>query len=100
MNLTVLFYFLLQLFGEFWPVALLIAIVVAAYVYGGSRLAMIAGATITALLVYLRGRRDEKQALEKAAKEIRQKREKAYEKIDDRRTGVDDVARRLRDRTF
>lgn len=100
MNLTVLFYFLLQLLGEFWPVAVLIAVVVAAYVYGGQRLALIAGAIATTLLVYLRGRRDGKQAIEKATQVIREKREKAYDKIDDRRTGADDVARRLRDRTF
>ena len=100
MNLLELLQFMLQLFGEFWPVAALIALVITAYVYGGRPLALIAGTVGVFILTYLKGRRDEQERASKAAREVREKREKAYEDIDDRHTGVSDVARRLRNRTF
>jgi len=100
MNLLEFFAFLALLLGEFWPWAALIAAVVGAYVYGGQRLAILVAALGTVAGTYLKGRRDESAKAAEAARKIREKREKAYAEIDARRSTADDVAERLRDRSF
>ena len=100
MSFLDLLQFLAQLLGEFWPWAALIAAVTAAYIYGGPRLAALAGTIGVIVGVYLKGRRDESARAREAARRIQHKREKAYEQIDARNTDARDVAERLRDRSF
>lgn len=94
------FQFMAQLFGEFWPWAALIAAVIAAYIYGGPKLAGIVATLGMAAGLYLKGRRDEGARAREANRRVKEKREKAYDQIDARNSTAGDVAERLRNRSF
>ena len=100
MSFVVFFYFLLQLLAEYWPFVAVIGLTIAAWIFGGRTLATITGVIGTVIFVYLRGRRDEKQAYAEAVRRIQAKREKAYAEIEARHTGASDVADRLRKHDF
>ena len=100
MGILDLLQFMAQLFGEFWPYAALLAAIVAAYVYGGQRLAVLVGTLGLAAGLYLKGRRDETVRAREASRRIQEKRKKAYDQIDARNSTSSDVADRLRNRKF
>lgn len=100
MDLLQFFKLILSITGEYWPWAALIALVIAAYIYGGERLAALVAMLGVVAMVYFKGRRDEKEHSAKIARDIQDKREKAYAKIDARNTSGSDVAERLRKRDY
>lgn len=70
--------------------------VVVAYIYGGRYAALVVATLGFGSFMYNRGKSD----VNKRAKEVEQKRENAYEEIDNRGTGRDDVVERLRKHDF
>ena len=100
MELAHLLKFILGTFGEFWPWVLVLVAVLAAYIYGGERLAILVGVIGFAVGFYLKGRKDQAAKAKREAQEIREKREKAYEQIDARGTSAAYVSERLRKRSF
>ena len=81
---------------DYWLLVVWAAGVVVAYVYGG-RYAALAVATLGfGSIMYNRGKSD----VNKRAKEVEQKRENAYDQIDNRGTDRDDVVERLRKRNY
>lgn len=100
MEILSIFKLIIETAGDYWPVVALIIAVVAAYIYGSQRMAVLVGVIGLAIVGYLKGRKDANARAEKIAREISEKREKAYEKIDARNTSRDDVAERLRKRNY
>ena len=70
--------------------------IVLAYVYGGRYAALLVATLGFGAFMYNRG----KSEVNKKGKEIEEKRENAYDEIDNRGTDRDDVVERLRNRTF
>lgn len=86
----------LSWFLDNWLLVLWGASIIAAYVYGG-RYAALAVVTLGfGLFMYNRGKSD----VNKQAKKVEQRRENAYDQIDNRGTDRDDVIERLRKRNY
>ena len=81
---------------EHWLLVVWAAGVVVAYVYGGRYAALVVATLGFGSFMYNRGKSD----VNKRAKEVEQKRENAYDQIDNRGTDRDDVVERLRNRTY
>ena len=81
---------------EHWLLVVWAVGVVVAYVYGGRYAALVVATLGFGSFMYNRGKSD----VNKRAKEVEQKRENAYEQIDNRGTDRDDVVERLRDRNY
>lgn len=81
---------------EHWLLVVWAAGVVVAYVYGGRYAALVVATLGFGSFMYNRG----KSEVNKKGKEIEEKRENAYDEIDNRGTDRDDVVERLRNRTF
>ena len=67
-----------------------------AYIYGGRYAALVVATLGFGSFMYNRGKSD----VNKRAKEVEQKRENAYDQIDNRGTDRDDVVERLRNRNY
>lgn len=81
---------------EYWLLIVWGAGIVVAYIYGGRYAALVVATLGFGSFMYNRGKSD----VNKGAKEVEQKRENAYDQIDNRGTDRDDVVERLRNRTF
>lgn len=81
---------------EYWLLIVWGAGIVVAYIYGGRYAALVVATLGFGSFMYNRGKSD----INKRAKEVEQKRENAYDQIDNRGTDRDDVVERLRNRTF
>ena len=81
---------------EHWLLVVWAVGVVVAYIYGGRYAALVVATLGSGSFMYNRGKSD----VNKRAKEVEQKRENAYEEIDNRGTDRNDVVERLRNRTF
>ena len=81
---------------EYWLLIVWGAGIVVAYVYGGRYAALVVATLGFGSFMYNQGKSD----VNKRAKEVEQKRENAYDQIDNRGTDRDDVVERLRNRTF
>lgn len=81
---------------EYWLLIVWGAGIVVAYIYGGRYAALVVATLGFGSFMYNRGKSD----VNKRAKEVEQKRENAYDQIDNRGTDRDDVVERLRNRTF
>ena len=81
---------------EYWLLIVWGAGIVVAYIYGGRYAALVVVTLGFGSFMYNRGKSD----VNKRAKEVEQKRENAYDQIDNRGTDRDDVVERLRNRTF
>ena len=81
---------------EHWLLVVWATGVVVAYVYGGRYAALVVATLGFGSFMYNRGKSD----VNKRAKEVEQKRENAYDQIDNRGTDRDDVVERLRNRTY
>ena len=81
---------------EYWLIIVWGAGIVVAYIYGGRYAALVVATLGFGSFMYNRGKSD----VNKRAKEVEQKRENAYDQIDNRGTDRDDVVERLRKRTF
>ena len=81
---------------EHWLLVVWAVGVVVAYIYGGKYAALVVATLGFGSFMYNRGKSD----VNKRAKEVEQKRENAYEEIDNRGTDRDDVVERLRNRNY
>lgn len=81
---------------EHWLLVVWAVGVVVAYIYGGRYAALVVATLGFGSFMYNRGKSD----VNKRAKEVEQKRENAYEQIDNRGTDRDDVVERLRKHDF
>lgn len=81
---------------EHWLLVIWAVGVVVAYVYGGRYAALVVATLGFGSFMYNRGKSD----VNKRAREVEEKRENAYEQIDNRDTDRDDVVERLRKRNF
>lgn len=81
---------------EYWLLIVWGAGIVVAYIYGGRYAALVVATLGFGSFMYNRGKSD----VNKRAKDAEQKRENAYDQIDNRGTDRDDVVERLRNRTF
>lgn len=81
---------------EHWLLVVWAIGVVVAYVYGGRYAALVVATLGFGSFMYNRGKSD----ANKRAKEVEQKRENAYDEIDNRGTDRDDVVKRLRKRNY
>ena len=81
---------------EHWLLVVWAVGVVVAYVYGGRYAALVVATLGFGSFMYNRGKSD----VNKRAKEVEQKRENAYDQIDNRGTDRDDVVERLRNRNY
>ena len=81
---------------EHWLLVVWAVGVVVAYVYGGRYAALVVATLGFGSFMYNRGKSD----VNKRAKEVEQKRENAYDEIDNRGTDRDDVVERLRKRNY
>ena len=81
---------------DYWLLVVWAVGVVVAYIYGGRYAALVVATLGFGSFMYNRGKSD----VNKRAKEVEQKRENAYDQIDNRGTDRDDVVERLRNRTF
>lgn len=81
---------------EHWLLVVWAVGVVVAYVYGGRYAALIVATLGFGSFMYNRGKSD----VNKRAKEVEEKRENAYDQIDNRGTDRDDVIERLRKRNY
>lgn len=68
--------------------------------YFGSRYTWPALAACVAFIIFILGKKIERDNYSKSVQDIKDKREKAYEKIDDRDTDASDAADRLSDGSF
>ena len=81
---------------EHWLLVVWAVGVVVAYVYGGRYAALVIATLGFGSFMYNRGKSD----VNKRAKEVEEKREYAYDQIDNRGTDRDDVVERLRNRNY
>ena len=81
---------------EYWLLIVWGAGIVVAYIYGGRYAALVVATLGFGSFMYNRGKSD----VNKRAKEVEQKRENAYDQIDNRGTDRDDVVERLRKRNY
>lgn len=82
-----------------WAIPILIGCGILRF-YLGSRLSWPALGAGAAFIIFLLGKKIERDNYEKYVQDIQNKREKEYEKIDSRNTGRDDVLKRMRDGSF
>lgn len=61
----------------------------------GRRMALPVGVVMSALIMYILGKKIERDSYQKHVQDIKEKREEAYEKINSRNTGPADVHDRL-----
>ena len=81
---------------EHWLLVVWAVGVVVAYIYGGRYAALVVATLGFGSFMYNRGKSD----VNKRAKEVEEKRENAYDQIDNRGTDRDDVVERLRKRNY
>lgn len=81
---------------EHWLLVVWAVGVIVAYVYGGRYAALVVATLGFGSFMYNRGKSD----VNKRAKEVEEKRENAYDQIDNRGTDRDDVIERLRKRNY
>lgn len=86
----------LHWFSDNWLLIPWGASVVAAYVYGGRRLALIVATLGLGAFAYRKGIQHEREYRDERTAEIEKRRENAFEEIDNRGTNRDDVLERLR----
>lgn len=79
-----------------WLLIPWVASVVAAYVYGGRRLALIVATLGLGAFAYRKGIQHEREYRAERTAEVEKRRENAFEEIDNRGTNRDDVIERLR----
>lgn len=91
---------LLWLIVNHWYVAAWAGATIIAYIVGGRKWALIVATLGIGASLYQKGRQDEKDYLEAHYRETQERREKAYDEIDNRGTDRDDVDQRLRDNSF
>ncbi len=70
---------------------------VLAYIYGGKRLAFVVLTLGFGAFAYQKGIQNERDALEKRVADVKERRENAFEEIDNRATDKRDLLNRLRD---
>jgi hypothetical protein len=70
---------------------------VLAYIYGGKRLAFVVLTLGFGAFAYRKGIQNERDALEKRVADVKERRENAFEEIDNRATDKRDLLNRLRD---
>lgn len=89
---------------QYWSIlAVAIPVVIGVVLVGyffGRRFSVPVGVLGSMLVIFLLGRKTERDGQKERAREINEKREQAYEKIDRRNTTVSDVAERLRKHDF
>lgn len=66
----------------------------------GWRFSLPIGAIGAAIVIFMAGRKIERDNQRKYVQDIQDKRKRSYDKIDSRNTGASDVAKRLRDRSY
>ena len=86
----------LHWFGDNWLLIPWGVSVVAAYVYGGRRLALIVATLGLGAFAYRKGIQHEREYRDESTAEVEKRRENAFEEIDNRGTSRDDVLERLR----
>ena len=86
----------LHWFGDNWLLIPWGASVVAAYVYGGRRLALIVATLGLGAFAYRKGIQHEREYRDERTVKVEKRRENAFEEIDNRGTNRDDVLERLR----
>ena len=86
----------LHWFGDNWLLIPWGASVVAAYVYGGRRLALIVATLGLGAFTYRKGIQHERENRDESTAKVEKRRENAFEEINNRGTNRDDVLERLR----
>ena len=83
-------------FGDNWLLIPWGASVIAAYIYGGKRLALIVATLGLGAFAYRKGIQHEREYRDERTAKVEKRRENAFEEIDNRGTNRDDVLERLR----
>ena len=83
-------------FGDNWLLIPCGASVIAAYIYGGKRLALIVATLGLGAFAYRKGIQHECENRDESTAKVEKRREDAFEEIDNRGTNRDDVLERLR----
>ena len=86
----------LHWFGDNWLLIPWGASVIAAYVYGGRRLALIVATLGLGAFAYHKGIQHEREYRDESTAKVEKRREDAFKEIDNRGTNRDDVLERLR----
>ena len=83
-------------FGDNWLLIPWGASVIAAYIYGGKRLALIVATLGLGAFAYRKGIQHEREYRDERTAKVEKRRENAFEEINNRGTNRDDVLKRLR----
>ena len=83
-------------FGDNWLLIPWGASVIAAYIYGGKRLALIVATLGLGAFAYRKGIQHEREYRDESTAKVEKRREDAFKEIDNRGTNRDDVLERLR----
>ena len=86
----------LHWFGDNWLLIPWGASVIAAYIYGGKRLALIVATLSLGAFAYRKGIQHEREYRDESTAKVEKRREDAFKEIDNRGTNRDDVLERLR----
>ena len=86
----------LHWFGDNWLLIPWGASIIAAYIYGGKRLALIVATLGLGAFAYRKGIQHEREYRDESTAKVEKRREDAFEEIDNRGTNRDDVLERLR----
>ena len=87
-------------FGDNWLLIPWGASVIAAYIYGGKRLALIVATLGLGAFAYRKGIQHEREYRDERTAKVEKRRENAFEEIDNRGTNRDDVLERLRQNDY
>lgn len=74
--------------------------VVVAYIYGGKRLALVVLTLGLGAFAYRKGVQNTKNAYQKRAEDVMERRENAFDEIDNRDTNQRDIVERLRNNSY
>lgn len=91
---------LLSWFLDNWPLIPWGAGVVLAYIYGGKRLALVVLTLGLGAFAYRKGVQNTKDAYADRVADVKERRENAFDEIDNRGTNRDDILERLRDNGY
>ena len=83
-------------FGDNWLLIPWGASVIAAYIYGGKRLALIVATLGLGAFAYRKGIQHEREYRDERTAKVEKRRKNAFEEINNRGTNRDDVLERLR----
>ena len=90
----------LHWFGDNWLLIPWGASVIAAYIYGGKRLALIVATLGLGAFAYRKGIQHEREYRDESTAKVEKRRQNAFEEIDNRGTNRDDVLERLRQNDY